>query len=233
VITQLGLKAFNLATLYKDALEPRMPAGTIEGIGEDVGALSQVVSGAMQVHQEAEVATAEQMAAARKGFKLARAVRRAVKKCDAPKEVQKAYGVGHPMSVKIVRDVSVGLQKILDRAAEEPAEAAGLGILQKDLDAMAAAYQKLKDADKEQELKRANAPLSTKERNRTANRILKGVARVVGAGLIEFAGDEERTREFEALKPAPRAKKKSNEAAAKAKAQARAKARAQAAGKAP
>lgn len=231
-IVQLGLKAMHLATLYKDAISPRVPAGTIEGLADDVGSLNDVVADAVQAHQEAEVATAEQLGAAKRGYAMARAVRRAVKKCGAPKAIQKAYGVGEPMSATSVRDVLVGLDKILSRAAEEPAEAAALGILQKDLDAMAAARQKLENADDVQELKRAGAPLSTKERNLTANRILKGVARVVAAGLIEFVLDKEVSREFEALKPAPRATRKIREAPApvkgpKAKVKAKAQAKAQ------
>ena len=54
--------------------------------------------------------------------------------------------------------------------------------------------------------KQASAPLSTQERNRTGNRILAAVARIAGAGGLEFADRPEVPASFTALKPAPRKK---------------------------
>src|SRR5687767_2486468 len=87
-----------------------------------------------------------------------------------------------------------------------PGEAASFGIVKKDLDAMAATHQAITNADKVQEQKRATAPLSTQGRNRTANRILEAVARIAGAGGLEFAEEPEVLASFTALKPAARKK---------------------------
>lgn len=63
------------------------------------------------------------------------------------------------------------------------------------------------DADRIQEQQRARAPLSTQDRNRTANRILEAVARIAGAGGLEFDSDPEARAAFRALKPPPKSRK--------------------------
>lgn len=207
LITQLGLRAVNLMLTHKDVIEPRLPAGTLDGLTNDLSSFGVAIPGAVQTRAEARVATAEQLAAQKKGHARIQAVRDAVRRSDAPAEVKKAYGVGEVVDPRHMRSVSSVLKQILDRAAEHPEEAAKIGILQKDLDAMNAAHKALHDADDAQDLKRVSAPLSTKERNRTANRILKGVARIAGAGALEFVEDPELQKEFKALRPAPKSKK--------------------------
>jgi hypothetical protein len=54
-------------------------------------------------------------------------------------------------------------------------------------------------ADGAQEQARAGAPGATKERNRTANRILGAVDVIAGAGVVEFAKDAGVRGAFEAL----------------------------------
>ncbi len=93
-ILLLGIKASNLATLHKAALEPRLPPATLSTLVDDLDRLGIVVPGAKQVRQEAKVATATQAAALRVGYTRVKAVRSAVRKAHASKEVQQAYGVG-------------------------------------------------------------------------------------------------------------------------------------------
>jgi hypothetical protein len=107
----------------------------------------------------------------------------------------------------VVRDVSAMLQQIVERAAANPTEAAELGITPKDVDAMNAARAAIAHADRVQEQKRARAPLSTQERNRTANRIVAAVGRIAGAGVLEFARDPATRGAFEALRMPSRKKK--------------------------
>jgi hypothetical protein len=205
-VALLGLKAENLALLHEAALTPRLPPSLLASLIADLDLLGAVVPGARQIRQEAKVATADQDAALRAGYARVKAVRAAVKKADAPTEVRKAYGVGQLVQPTVVRDVKAVLQQILDRATANPEEASSFGILAEDLDAMTAAHQAISEADKAQEQKRASAPLSTQERNRTANRILAAVARIAGAGGLEFADTPDVAAAFTALKPAPRKK---------------------------
>jgi hypothetical protein len=205
-IIQLGLKASTLAVLHQTVLEPRLPPGTLTTLIEDLSLLGAIVPGARQVRQEAKVATAAQAAALRAGHARVKAVRAAVRKARTSKEVQKAYGVGQVVNVALVRDVKSVLKQILDRASANPDEAASFGIVKKDLEAITAAHQAITDADKTQDHKQATAPLSTQDRNRTANRILGAVARIAGAGGLEFAEDPDVLAAFTALKPASRKK---------------------------
>ncbi len=145
-----------------------------------------------------------------------KAVRSAVRKAHAPKEVKQAYGVGQIVKANVVRDVKSVLQQILDRATAHPDEAVSFGIMKKDLEAIATAHQAISEADKTQDHKQATAPLSTQERNRTANRILAAVARIAGAGGLEFAADPDVLAAFTALKPPSRKKKESAQKAARA-----------------
>lgn len=206
-IVQLALKSLNLALLHQALLDSRLPAGTVPNLISDLDRLGVVVPGARQVRHESKVATADQDAALRAGYARIKAVRTAVKKARASKEVRQAYGVGVLVNRVVVRDVKAMLQQILDRAAKNPGEAAGLGILPKDVEAIAAAHQAITDADKVQEHKRATAPLSTQERNRTANRIIEAIGRIAGAGGLEFADDADELAKFQALKLPPKSKK--------------------------
>ncbi|MEO7327706.1 MAG: hypothetical protein ABI193_03945, partial [Minicystis sp.] len=201
------LKAFNLALLYAAVLDPRLPAGVVPGLEEDLETLGVVVPGAQQARHESQSATVTQDARGRKGHALVRSVRTAVRKAKATPEVKKAFGVGQLLRPLVVTDVIAGLQQIIDRASADPAEAASVGILPKDLAAMVVARDALAGADKAQEQKRASAPLSTKERNRTGNRVLLAVSRISGAGILEFAGSPEVLASFEALKPPRRGPK--------------------------
>jgi hypothetical protein len=205
-VTLLGLKASNLALLHEAALTPRLPPSLLASLLADLDLLGAVVPEARQIRHEARVATADQDAALRAGYARVQAVRAAVKKARAAPEVQKAYGVGQLVKPTLVRDVKAVLKQILDRATASPDEATSLGILPKDLAAITSAHQAISDADKTQTQKQASAPLSTQERNRTANRVLAAVARIAGAGGLEFADRPDVLAGFTALKPAPRKK---------------------------
>ena len=206
-ITQLGHKAADLATLHQIVLDPRLPLNTLSTLIGDLDLLSTVVPDAKQVRLESKVATADQDDTLRAGYEHIRAVRSAVKKARASKEVKQAYSVGHFVNPRVVRDVKAVLKMILDRATANPDEAASLGIVKKDLDAITAVHQAITDADKIQEQQRARAPLSTQDRNRTANRILEAVARIAGAGGLEFTNNPEVRAAFRALKPPPKTRK--------------------------
>src|SRR5262249_2197448 len=142
------------------------------------------------------------------GYLRVRQIRAAVRRAKAPVEVKHAYGIGRRDHTRTVRDVKAAMQGILDRVKNRPDEAESFGILQKDVDALELELAAITSADSTQEEKRAHAPLATQERNRTANRILAAVARIEGAGRMEFAGDEAIRPSFEALGPKKPAKRK-------------------------
>jgi hypothetical protein len=183
-ITQSGLKALSLALDHQAVIDPRLPAGTVAGLEEDLEALGAAIPGAVQVRHEAKAATTAQNTMLKQGYAQVLAIRKAVRKAEAPKDVQKAYGVGQATAPNRVRDVKAALQQVIDRATIAPAEAAGFGLLAQDVDALKAVLASITDADTRQEKKRASAPRSTKQRNLTANRIVQASARIAGAGLM-------------------------------------------------
>ena len=207
-ITQLGLKALQLGHTHATVLDPRLPAGLFAGLSEDLERLGEAVPGAKQAWAEAEAATAHQRATLEAGATRVRQVRAAVRRAKAPVDVKHAYGIGQYMNPRIVRDVSASIQQILDRAKRAPVEAKSIGIVKKDLTRLEATLAAIRDADTKQEQKRASAPLSTQERNRVANRILAAVARIEGAGRLEFAEDEGNRASFEALGAGPKGRRK-------------------------
>lgn len=198
-IVQVGLKAHNLAGAHQAALEPRLPSGLLDGLAADLTKLGGDVPGAQATRAEARAATASQDEALAQGYALVTAIRTAVQRSGASKDVRVAYGVGVKTSARVVKQVKAAILQIVERANSHPAEASALGILSKDVTALEDDLATITSADDSQEQRRAGAPQSTKERNRTANRILGAVDRVVAAGVVEFAKAPETRAEFEAL----------------------------------
>jgi hypothetical protein len=200
IITQIGLKTVNLALAHKDAIEVRLP-GAINSLILNLDAVGVVVPGALQARNEARAATVAQNAMVEKGYSLVQAVRETIRTSGAPKEVQRAYGVGQKTASDRVAAVKAALLQITGRASSEPEEAATFGIIAEDVAAMTALVNSLMGSNSTQEKKRADAPLTTKERNRTGHRILQTVTLIVGAGRIAFANDPDIRASFEALAP--------------------------------
>jgi len=214
-IIQIGIKAYTLAVAHKTEIEARLP-GTIDALGKDVDTLAAVIPGAVQARHEAKVATHTQNVLLRQGHTQVKAIRKIVRNSSAPADVQRAYGVGQFTNWKVVRDVKAAIKQIVDRASSAPLEAANLGLVPSAVAALQDFLKTLTDADMAQEEKRATAPLSTKERNMTANRILQSAVLIAGAGMLEFAKDPPTLESFEELMAST--KKPSTPKAAKPKA---------------
>jgi hypothetical protein len=192
-VTQRGRKALDLASAHQAAIEPRLPAGTLDGLAADLQKLGAVVPGALVTRSAAKTATRSQNEALAQGYALVTAIRMSVQRHGAAADVRAAYGVGMKTNPTVVKQVAAGITLILERAAAKPGEAAELGILQKDLLALGEDLKAITVADGEQEQARAGAPGATKERNRTANRILGAVDVIAGGrggGLCERWGGE-------------------------------------------
>jgi hypothetical protein len=217
-ITRRGLTALSLVQTYSVELSPRLPKSLVQDLTTDVTVLESVIPGARQARNDVRSATIAERTACAQGYALVKQIRAGARKAKAPADVKAAYGVGQHDSPRVTRDVKAAIQQILERAKANPQEAADLGIVQKDIDALNLALATLTEADTQQAQLSANAPLSTKERNRTANRILTAVARIEGAGRIEFAHDEATLAAFTALGEGPKREKKAN---AKPKAEAK------------
>lgn len=213
-IKQLGLKSLNLALTYQAVIESRLPTGLIPGLKQDLADLGVVVPGAIKARIGVRVATETQNQTLAKAMRRVSAVRTAVRSVGAAIDVRHAYGVGRSRSVT-VNGGKVAIQQILDRLEAHPEEVTLFGILPADVTALQAALTELTSAAEAQDTKRANAPLTTRERNLTASRILKASRRIAGAGVVAFADSEVERELFEAIKVTPPKKAKKGKETAK------------------
>lgn len=197
-IIQVGLKAFKLASEHAGAIEPRLP-GMTAGLKTDVDALGVVIPGALQARAEAKAATGAQRGIAQQACLQVRAIRATVRKSGASKAVQKAYGVGLLLAPTKVAIVKAAIQQIVNRATSAPEEAEGFGLQAADVASLTALLTALTSADSDQDVKRANAPQSTRARNVTANRVLKMAAIIAGTGMRAFAHSPTEYGLFKAL----------------------------------
>jgi hypothetical protein len=203
-ITQMGLKALGLAQAHPTELDPRLPAGLLPGLVADLTALGVVVPAAAQARAEVKVATQARGAAVGRGVDCVTAVRRAVRDAGAPPDVRHAYGVGMSLDKRRPNALKTVVGLIVGRLDEHPEDAAAFGIVQADIDAVRALHTSVDAVSTAQAQKRASAPQATKERNRTANRILIAVRRIRGAGVLAFAQNQAVRDEFAALRVVPR-----------------------------
>src|ERR1700755_118678 len=88
-ITQVGLKALNLALAYATEIDARLP-DVADALGDDLENLGVMVPGTKKVREESGAATVAQNALIRSGYLRVQAIRKTVRKSGAPKEVQRA-----------------------------------------------------------------------------------------------------------------------------------------------
>ena len=228
-IVQTALKAYALYQKHDTLLKERLEERLLHDLVTDLDSLGVLVPGAEKAREVAKAATATQEAVLTKGYELLSAVRTNISRRNSSKDIRKAYGVGQRLSPKIVKDVRKGLSQIAERAEQSPEEARSLGLVAKDITMLKEAIQKIDEVDKLQGQARAEAPNTTKERNRTARRVLEATNAIIGAGVLEFAQNATERATFEALigagNPAPknpeeraaRKAERENKKAAKAK----------------
>jgi hypothetical protein len=198
-ILQLGLKAQVLAQTHQAKIGARLTPAFLAAFATDLAALPHTAPSVLTSHQGQVQLTAAQTAALSDGYDLIKGIRTTVKSHNPDKDVLLAYGVGAKINKLLVKDVVAGLQKIIARMAAQPAEAIAFGLVADDTAALNAALAAITAADQAQEASRAAAPLTIKERNATARRVLSGVKTIAGAGMRAFVGDLTTYKNFEAL----------------------------------
>ena len=202
-IGQLGLKTVGLAQAHKAELAKRLPDDLLTTLITDLTALGVVVPGAKQARIGVRIATEVRDAAAKRTIEAVTAMRDAARDAGAPADVRHAYGVGQSLDKRnrVVLKAVLGL--IFARLADHPEDIAAFGFTQEDIDALTVMRADLDTTSTTQQKKRSGAPDATKERNRTANRVLKAVKRIRGAGVLAFAADPTVRASFAALQLSP------------------------------
>ena len=149
-VTQLGLKAQGLLTKNTAQLTPRLPTTLAANLSSDLASMGVVVPAVQGAKEDASTSTAAQASELEQGFNLVTAVRASVARDRPAKGVRLAYGVGLKMSKSLVKDVTNALQRIVNRATAQPAEAAGYGVTAADVTLFTAQIAAIKEADQAQ-----------------------------------------------------------------------------------
>ncbi len=199
-ITQVGLKAYNLATQFATQIGGRLAAAIVTGLATDLSSFGAVIPAAQTAKGQAAAATATQNSALETGYQMVTAVRLAVSRKTKDASIRKGYGVGTRTNRLVVKDVKDALQTIVTRATANAAEALAYAKLSAaDLTALTNQIASIDAADQAQEKARASAPQTTKQRNATARRILDAVNDIAGAGVVAFMNNATERALFEAL----------------------------------
>ena len=199
--TTLGERACALAVEHRAALEPRLPAGTIDGLEAallTLGVSPTPQTGALVAAAPQAPSLAEALAVA---TNLVTAIHATVLGAKAKPAVRRAYGatskgVGHE-----VARVLAAAEKIEKQATGDPSEALALGILPDDITALRAASRDLAAAEAAARGGGRPAGATKREKQAAAVRMNEALGRIAGAGALAFAQSAAVRAEFEALKP--------------------------------
>ena len=199
IIHQLGHKAQELALQYQAQIGARLPPAFLASFAADLPSLIAALPAVIVAKGGQVQLTAAQNSALLNGYNLVKGFRTTVRGQKPEKEVLLAYGIGDKTNKASVSEVTAAIQKVLDRVADQPAEATDFDFVEEDRTALKEALLAIEQANATQEKARATSPQTTAQRNITARRVLAGVKKIAGAGMRTFVGDATVYANFEAL----------------------------------
>lgn len=203
-LKQRGLKSVALATTHEAVLAPRLPPGHKAYLEDKLRQLGIAIPTQKAARERAKQLSVAQREAFGDLLALLTALRQNVKAdSDSTAQDRKEYGVGLKLDPRNVEATLAASLSVLRVAREKPERAQLLGILPADLTKLEALYQAAKSADEAEDSTRANAPLTTKERNALVESVEAAVKKIGGAGVLAFAFDPKIRAEFEALLAGP------------------------------
>ena len=196
-----GEQIFELLKTDRNAIEPRLSAGTIPGLESDVIVLSDKTATAVSSRAQKRAATKSQTKRAEELKARVMAVRQALDMAHANPAAHKAAGVGRNVSTGVVKSVLAGAQMIVDAYDTYRDDLAGAGILPEDIDIITALATSLKTTDTAQESAKITAKQSTAARRAAQLRVEKAITAIVGAAGLVFVGDSERLSLYQSIIP--------------------------------
>ncbi len=200
-----GHQALELAEQHRGAIEPRVPAGLLDGLTNDLAELRGRQARVKEARSATKVATAAQNVALARAASVISAVGAAVRRDPTLNaEQRRAYGVGIKVHVRKVSSVVAAGSLIVDRATRKPDEARAIGLLDSDVEQLRQLVASLQEVDRQQEKLLANRPRTTADRNRAIARVYAAIKKIAGAGVLAFALDDDLRNEFDALDDLPR-----------------------------
>lgn len=198
-VTQRGLKALELVTEHRAALEGRLDAGAIDALRGNLERLGVAVPGQLAARATSKSATVTQAKALETAAQFVTAIRASVRSNDGSAAKKKAYGVGNRLDPRVPKSVAAAVAGVMAAWNADPDGGRALGILDRDIAALTSAAAAAKAADEDQDQKRARAPVATKVRNAASKAVEGAVRRIAAAGALEFATEAGVREQFEAL----------------------------------
>ena len=201
-----GLKAYELAKEFKKQLEPRLPAGLLEGLKEDIDVISSMEGDSKTKVVELKGFTGTQGQHLKRGETWTSAVREALKRGKAPADVCKAAGVGSKFGSGVVAAVAASIATVINAYEKFPEAFRGAGVLPSDIETGKRILVSLNSSDLIQETKKVSNTQATAGRNALRKRVEATVDMIRGMGMLEFQETPAIAARFKALVP-PKGKK--------------------------
>jgi hypothetical protein len=207
---QVAREALSLLEGRREALEPRLDPGAIEGLQNDIRALEALKSGRPAKAQEVQGLTGTKKDQARYGAEWVSAIREAVKRRAAGQGLRKSVGVGRNIHPTRETAVAGAIEGILALAKEQPQALRACGILDSDLDTGRALLAALGEVQAGQKNGLVDKKNLTDMKNATQARLEETVEAVATAAYLHYlASDRALAQRFRNLIPAsPRASAK-------------------------
>ncbi len=197
-----GSTTYKLALAHRADLEPRLEAGLIDHLAEDVASLRGDSRGTAVAQTEKSEATADKGAVAAAGFKLAHFIRESVKRNHpSDKALQKAFGVGARTMVEKPSTVATALNGILQAAQNHPDQFKAAGLLPADLVKVKDALTGLDAKVETQSDKKLTSKQATAAKLAVHLRVEAAVGKVLAAAGMAFIEQPEKLKLFEELLP--------------------------------
>lgn len=181
-----GREALALAKEQKEAVEPRLQAGALDGLAADLAQLDGLRSGRPARTTLVHGLTGSQKEIAKRGAKWVNAIRGSVKRHGAGEGLRGAVGVGQPVRSGLATSVTTALETILDAAKERPDEIRACGILDADLQNGQALLSALAGARATQDEGMTGKKDLTTLKDKVQVRLEAAVESISSSGYLEF-----------------------------------------------
>jgi len=214
-LQSMGREALSLVKEFRAVIEPRLPAGLIEGLENDLGGFDDKRANASNARGTLKLATRLQDEAVAHAVEFLSAARSSVMRAKASPVQREAFGTKRAYNVNNVGSVVAALDAFVNGAEKFPEFTRTAGVLPADLELARSLRAALVSADQSQEAQKSKRKEPTAERNAAQLRIEDAIDAIINAGRLAFMTKPEIASRFRALVPASPAKSPKKPAPAK------------------
>ena len=194
-------KLYELSLTQRVVLDPRLPAGAIDGLASDTAALRGDAEGAMLSRSGKQAATRTQDELLADGANLVRSLRNTFDSAKPSETIKESLGMSSRLIPSSVESVSGALKSLVDGAQKHPEFVRAAGVLPADLEEASETHGALTSADKTQNAKVVHAKTATAQRNETQLRVEQTMETIVAVACLVFRKRPELCAQFEATLP--------------------------------